>query len=272
MGLKGKTALVTGTGGYLGRALSKHLEEKGASIIPFDVAAGKDVTKWDHFKGLDKPDVVFHLQALDDPFKAWQNPRMVYRVNLGGTVNVLEFCRSGDVGRVIIVGTGSADFSDPFSRSMRLCEELALGYSSDYGLSSILVRPFDIYGKGQEATRLLPSLIAQSRKGKIQLGDPEAIGDFVHVKDVADAIAKAAEHRGNHPGPYEVGTGQAHTVKELVEMVRVRFGKPLMVTYTGHRTKGELSGRAADITRAKEELGWAPRINLDAGLRIMLGE
>ena len=274
-----RTFLVTGSKGFVGKYLVKELEKDRCSIIKFDKASGKDITKWKDLQSVPKADVVFHLAART--YVPWciENPRETYEINTFGTLNILEYCRKCNAK---LVYTSSYVYGIPeylpidenhplkpnntYSKSKLMAEQLCINYHTDYNLKCTILRPFNIYGPGQSNDFLMPTIVRQIKENnKIKLKDSSPKRDFIYVADMVNALTKAADY--NKFGIFNIGYGKSYSVEQVVKRLVNIHGKKVRVTYTNERRKNEVADCYADISKAKKELNWKPRVSIDDGLK-----
>lgn len=199
-----KSALVTGSEGFIGKSLIKELRRNNIQMIGLDKVSGKDITKWSDIEPLPKIDVVFHLAALTFIPFCLRNPREVYEINLLGTLNILEYCRKFNAKLVYassyVYGTPEylpidekhpLQAENPYTRSKIIAEKLCKSYHEDYNINIVILRPFNVYGPGQRSDFLIPLIIKQIKgNNKIQLKDPKPKRDFIYVKDISTVRLK----------------------------------------------------------------------------------
>lgn len=273
--------LITGSSGFVGKWLTQSLTKKGFSIIKFDKEENKFINNWNHLKEIKEIDFVFHLAAISFVPFATKNPRLAYEINTFGTLNILELCRLNNAKLIFpssyIYGTPKylpIDEKHPinpqntYAKSKFLAEELIKAYEEDYGLKSIILRFFNIYGPGQSNIFLISKIVSQLKKGKIVLDDPKPKRDFVYIQDAINAYIKAMAYKKS--GIFNIGSGKSHSVDEIVKKVIEIYGKEVKVKYLQKRRKNEVMDCVADIKKAEKELKWKPNIALEQGLRTML--
>jgi nucleoside-diphosphate-sugar epimerase len=153
-----------------------------------------------------------------------------------------------------------------------MAEELAQFYRCHSGLPLSIVRPFNLYGSGQDSRFLIPTLIRQFLDPavvEVQVADLRPRRDYLHVEDFVQMLVRILE-TGRH-GVFNAGFGTSVSVEEIARMVRIASGhttKPL-VSRNEERTH-EVMDVVADITKAREELHWAPQISLEQGIGHMV--
>lgn len=157
--------------------------------------------------------------------------------------------------------------------SKRIVEKLIEAYRIEYGMENIaIVRPVNTFGPHDDfdpkTALVVPALIARALSGEdpfVVWGDGSAVRDFLYVEDAVDGLLAAYE-RGLGKGPVNLGSGRGYSVRELVGYVFAAAGVRPDVVWDASRPAGE-SRKVADTTRAKDILGFAPRVGLEEGIR-----
>jgi len=287
MSLKGKRILVTGHDGFIGRKLVKELESNDNEVVGFDYRDGIDIRNWEQIREFDDIDIIYHLAAITFVPYSFENPRETYEVNVLGTLNILELARQIDVEKIVTMSSyvyGRPQYlpidedhplssNNPYTGSKLVMEQLCKAYTQDFGLDCVIFRPFNIYGAGQNENFLIPSIIKQLNEGKIELKDPEPKRDFIYVSDLINAQLKAGSFKGKEKlNIFNIGYGKSYSVKEIVDKIIGLYGKPVEVKYTGERRPNEVMDTVASIKKANDELRWKPTVDLESGLKKMMGE
>jgi UDP-glucose 4-epimerase len=287
MGLKGKRILVTGASGFIGRHLTTELQKQGAEVLALDAAGDNpiDLRDWhrleDFGNELGKLDLVYHLAGLMFVPYSFENPREIYEVNVLGTLNLLELCRLHNAEKVIFASSyvyGPPQYltidekhplnpTSPYARSKVMGEILLEAFHKDYGLKCTILRPFNIYGEGQSDNFLIPTILKQMAHGKIELVDPEPKRDFLYITDMVDAYLKVGEYDGGDFEIFNIGAGLSYSVDEIVQMVMEIWGKQVEVSYKHSRRRNEIMNVIANVDKAKNKLGWTPKVALKEGLK-----
>jgi CDP-glucose 4,6-dehydratase len=259
-------AAITGASGLIGRRLGALL---GASMA---VARGD-------LGALAGADVVFHLAAQTVVADAWRDPVATFEANVAYTWQVLE--AAGDA-RVVVASTDqvygpapplpcpeTAPLAPegPYPASKAAADLLArsLGGEADV----VVARLANVYGPGdRHTTRLVPGVVTAVLEGRrpVIRGDGSAARDLLHVDDAAAALIALAE-RGEAGEAYNVASGEAHTVREVVDAVLRAAGSDLEPEVEGGAPPGEGGRRALDVAKIAAATGWRPTIGLDEGLR-----
>jgi UDP-glucose 4-epimerase len=282
MNINGKRILVTGSTGFVGRNLVEELKRHNVEVVTLTDPEGHriDVVDWQKIKEIDDIDTVYHLAAKTYVPFSFENPRETYEVNVLGTLNILELCRLRNVEKIVFVSSyvyGQPRYlpideehpvqpTNPYMRSKVLGEELCRAYNNDFGIKCIIFRPFNVYGVGQSSDFLIPSIISQLQGGKIELKDPEPKRDYIYISDLISALIETGKFNG-HFEIFNIGYGKSYGVKEIVDKIVQLYGKDVKTNYKNERRKNEIMDVVADIRKAKEKLGWEPKININEGLK-----
>ena len=297
--------LVTGGGGFLGAAAIRALLARGDTAIAFDTQlagladAGPaeclvrvlgDITDMANVAqalALHKPDAVLHCAAIVGVLSSLGSPINVVRVNVEGSLNVFEAMRLSGIRRCIHLsseeayGPFRADKIDethpldpvlPYGICKVAVEQLGRSYHDLHGLEVVNLRTSWVYGPGLPRDRIPKNLVDAAlaeRELHIPTGADSAI-DHTHVDDVVSAILAALDHARHVYDVYNVASGTAPTVAEIVSIIRDLVpGAQLSVgsgTYRhGDRVEAVRKG-ALDVSRAAAELGWRPRYDIRSGL------
>jgi UDP-glucose 4-epimerase len=295
--------LVTGGAGFIGSHLANELQRRGhyvrvlddlSSGDPAALAAGinmnrgdvRDIPKlWSLLQGVD---IVYHLAARVSVPASVLYPREYNDVNVGGTVALLEACR--DVGSVkrVILASSAAVYGDhtqqpvhegmetrpaaPYAVSKVAAEQYLFTIGRLSGFETVALRIFNAYGPGQPLppahAPVIPQVMQQILgKGSVVVyGDGKQTRDFVYIDDVVDALLSAALAPEIDRQIINVGSGVETSVNDLVAAIGAITGLKPNVLYN-HEATGGLARLVADLTRAKQLLGYRPRVQLEAGLR-----
>jgi len=274
-----KSVLVTGSDGFLGNHVLRDLTRHGFNVFPKRRTDG-DVTKsttWDKFPATD---YLVDLAGLTFVPASWENPTEFVQSNSVSTSHALDFCRKNKTKMIFlstylyssklqtpIKETDEIDPANPYALSKLLGEQLCSFYAKLYGVEVIILRPFNVFGSGQNSRFLIPSIISQAMKGdEISVLDIRPARDFVFIEDLLDAVHKSITSDLRF-GIINVGTGIASTVEELIFSLADVIGRKLTINSSNQERFGEIHLTQADVSQAKLLLGWQPKWSLSQGLR-----
>jgi UDP-glucose 4-epimerase len=231
-----------------------------------------------------KPEVVFHLAAQIDVRKSAADPALDARINVEGTINVLQAARAAEVRRVVNTSTGGAIYGEaqeipapeshpnapeaPYGQSKYAAEGYCELFTRLFGLSTVSLRYGNVYGPRQDPlgeAGVVAIFCGKVRAGErpVVFGDGLQTRDYVHVHDVVAANLAAAGSEVS--GPINIGTGVETNVLELVEALAPHAHADFTPDHQPERP-GEVRHIALDASRAREELGWEARVPLGEGL------
>ena len=294
---------VLGGAGFIGSNLVDELLTQGMEVTVLDnFSEGKhenlarwkgnrrlevirgDVKDYDTVRrACDHRDWVFHLAAMSRIQPSITDPLSAFHQNVIGTANVAEACRQGGVKRVVYSASSSAygrknvppmvedmptDCLNPYSLSKKCGEEIFAMYRSLYGLSSCSLRYFNVYGPRHQEEGSYATVIAIFRKQKRErekltiVGDGTQRRDFTFVSDVVRANMLAAMNYGVNAETINIGTGKNYSINEIAEMVG---GETVNIP----PRLGEAQLTLANVTKARDLLGWSPQVSLEQGLLVL---
>lgn len=256
--------------------------ELGVEILRVDVRSYKSLLK--AFKGAES---VIHLAALISVEESASKPMLYNEVNTVGTLNVLKASLEAGVERVVYASS-AAVYGEPRSLPVRedhptkplsvygasklAGESYCTAFHSTYGVETLVLRYFNVYGPGQnvEYAGVIQKFIDRVSVGKppIIFGDGSQTRDFIHVLDVARANVNAVRSKVKH-GIFNIASGREISIRELADLISEISGRKVEPSYTEPRP-GDIKRSWADISKAAEVLGFKPEISLEKGLHLML--
>ncbi len=269
--------LVTGARGFVGSHLLPRLSALRHQPIAHDIEEGDLAQQPPAEDGIS---VVIHLAARSSVPESWTDPPAYYRANVLGAANVLEYCRRHGA-RLILVSSyvygrprylpidedHPLEAFNPYGHSKILAEEAARYYARAFGVQIVIVRPFNLYGPGQNPSFLIPTLMRQAldpEKDCIEVQDARPRRDFLFVGDFAELLVKLVDSTAN--GVYNAGTGTATSIGELAALLAELTAKHKPLVDLARPRPDEVLDMHASITRARRELGWEPRTAIREGL------
>ncbi len=280
---------VTGSEGFIGTNLNNKLrQEYKFSVLKLDSKLGFDLCVEKTLSSIEPFEVLVHLAALSFVPDAFKNPSRFYYTNMVSTLNALELCRKHNAKMVFISSfvygnprylpideNHSISAFNPYAQSKIIGESLCEGYNRDFGLSCIILRPFNIYGPEQNDSFLLPSIVKQIKSGEriIKLKDPRPKRDFVHVEDVVNAIylsIKKLTETSSSFEQYNVASGVSCSVLELTEIIKKvdsRYENLVFEFDSSQVRKNEVLETRGSYKKIFNDLNWEPKIPLEQGIK-----
>lgn len=301
--------LVTGGAGFIGSCLVEELIGRGCSVVILDnFSSGRK----ENLKGLigskrltivegdvrnrkvvDETsrgmDAVVHLAALVGVGESVRNPFETHDINVTGTLNVLEAAVKQNV-RKFVFASSAAVYGEgnplplqeefdlrpvsPYAASKVCAEYYCKMYRDCYGLSSVVLRFFNVYGPGQgfnEYAGVITRFVHNGFQGEplTVYGDGNQTRDFVNVKDVVEAIDKALMFKSSKTDIINICTGKQVTVNDVAFSLCGILGKNLRVLHVSPRA-GDILRNYGDPGKAQTVLGFKAQIRFEDGLRLLV--
>jgi UDP-glucuronate 4-epimerase len=233
-----------------------------------------------------KFDQVIHLAARAGVRPSLEEPALYQRVNVEGTVNVLEAARKHGVKKIIIASSSSVygvnakvPFSEsdpifsaisPYAASKLACEALGHVYHHVYGLDVVMLRFFTVYGPRQRpdlAIRKFATLINAGKPIPV-FGDGSMARDYTYVTDTLDGVM-ACTRREFGFEIFNLGESQTVTLNRLIELLEAALGKKAAIDRRPV-PPGDVPVTFADITKARDRLGYRPQIKIESGIELFI--
>ncbi len=294
--------LITGGAGFLGTALANALARQGGVVRVIDDVSTGDPARLDpavHFTRGDVNDipklwsllqgveVVYHLAARVSVSESVLYPRDYNATNVGGTVALIQAVRDAGVRRIVFTSSGAVygeqndervreeaipNPGSPYAVSKLAAEHYLNTIGALWGIDTVILRVFNAYGPGQQLRAshppVVPAMLRQALGGGsiIVHGDGRQQRDFVFVDDVVNALLAAAGASTVNRLVINVGSGVPTSINDVVATIGRCMSKeltPLRVT----AESGGVSRLCADLGRARERLGYVPKVSIDEGIR-----
>ena len=303
---KARKALVTGGAGFIGSHLAEALFRLGAAVVVLDDLTGGNVANLQRLPGvhfirgsiLDTNllarcmagcELVFHQAALGSVPGSINSPRRYHEVNAGGTLNVLEAARLVGARRVMFAASSSA-YGDsealpkvesmpvlaksPYAATKAAGEAMLRAWADSYGLDTVSLRYFNIFGPRQNANSAYAAVIAAFAKALLAgnnptiYGDGEQSRDFTYVDNAVHANLLAARADRRLGGAVlNVAVGRSVTVKELAAEMARQLDRPDLVAVHAPDRAGDVKHSLADLSAARAGIGYEPVIDFQRGLQ-----
>ena len=293
--------MVTGGFGFIGSRTAKALITKGYEVGVLDnLSTGEsaslpsevephigDIREYGIVERVvRKYDAVVHEAAIVSVQRSVEDPLTVSAVNIEGTLNLLRASAKAKVRKFVfassaaIYGGGEGlpkteymrpEPMSPYAVSKAASEYYCAAFAKVYGLQTVALRYFNVYGPGQkggEYSGVIPTFIRRASRGEplVIYGDGEQSRDFVHVDDVASANVLALERDVPAGAIFNIATGTPVTVNQLARLVVRTAGRPGSKLEHAPPRAGDIFGSYADIGRAKKLLGYSPKFTIEGGL------
>jgi nucleoside-diphosphate-sugar epimerase len=299
---------ITGGAGFIGLNLVQNLQAASEKVVVYDDFStgrkrflrdlSKDVKVQEgsvldlkelkkHVRGCE---YFVHLAGQPSVPRSIKEPVETAEINEIGTLHALIAARDAKVKRFVYVGSATAYGESPslpkvetmplaplspYAVSTIAAEHYARVFFTTYGLQTVVLRAFSVYGPMQDPTgpyaAVVPKFIVTLLEGKppVIAGDGKQSRDFVHVADVVEAIKAACIAPKAEGEVFNIASGSRITVNGLVNMINFLLGKEIQPKYEEARP-GDIRHSLADITKAQEMLGFRPRVNIHDGLKSTL--
>ena len=302
--------LLTGVAGFIGSHLAARLGARGDTIVGLDnfdetlypaalhgrnlalVADQVDFTAGDFLDAelverlftAHRFDVVVHLGALAGVRPSLEQPKRYQRVNIEGTLNLLEACRAHDVRRFVFASSSSVygahnevPFRErdpavrpasPYAASKRAGELFCSNYSDLFGIATSALRFFTVYGPRQRPEMAIHKFARLIRDGKPVpfFGDGSSARDYTYIDDIIDGVVASIDHcQGGVHRVYNLGGSRTTTLVRLVEMLEAGVGKKAILNRQPDQP-GDVPITYADVSHALDDLGYAPKVPIEDGI------
>jgi nucleoside-diphosphate-sugar epimerase len=296
--------LVTGGGGFIGSHLVERLLRDGLDARVLDnFATGHrvnlaaveadveliegDIQSYERVHNAVRGcEVVFHLAALPSVPRSIQDPLTSTASNVTGTLNVLLASRDEGVRRVVFSSSSSvygpqreypqcedaaARPISPYGVSKLAAEGYCRAFTQVYGLETVALRYFNVFGPRQDPlsqySAVIPKFITAVLEGErpVIFGDGEQSRDFTYVDNAVEGTLLASTADGVAGDTFNLACGEATTLNQLLDHIREISAKDVEAIYE-ERQPGDLQRSQADISRAREALGYEPEVDIRAGL------
>src|SRR5918911_1113590 len=298
--------LVTGGAGFIGSHIASALTAGGARVRVLDDLSTGHRENHDEINGdfdfihgsvadesllakvLDGVEVVFHEAAIPSVPRSVEAPRQSHIASVDGTFSLLLAARDKGVRRVVYAASSSAygdqptlpkseemrpDPLSPYAVAKLVGEYYCRAFTRVYGLETVSLRYFNVFGPrqdpGSQYSGVISLFISALLSGKqpIIYGDGEQSRDFTYISNVVDANLRAAETTRGIGEVINVATGERTTLNELLDTLKRITGRTEVEAEYREPRVGDVRHSLADISRARELLGYEPEVGLEEGLR-----
>jgi len=297
--------LITGVAGFIGSSIARAELQRGNDVLSIDCFIDyypraikennlKPLLSDPHFRFqeaslldanldalLDGVAVIYHQAAQAGVRASWGRDFQIYtQNNVQATQRLLEACKGRDL-RLVYASSSSVYGNtehlpmneehptvpiSPYGVTKLAAEYLARLYWTNFGVPTVSLRYFTVYGPGQRPDMAFHKLIKAMLRGEefAVFGDGDQTRDFTFISDAVAANLAAAE-RGRSGGVYNIGGGSRVTLKEVIALLEKIVAKPARIRNVEPQ-KGDVRHTYADTSRAREDFGYSPRVKLEDGL------
>lgn len=270
--------LVTGAAGFVGKHLVRKLLVEGHEVIAFDKRECNlgtktirgDIASFDFEEILEDVDVVFHLASLLGTAELFHRIIEAERVNVLGTLNLLEAMRRKEVNKILFTSKPNIWKHNPYSITKETCERYLEMYQCVYGFQAVIVRPYNIYGPAEELVeyrKAIPYFVIAALRGEpLEIfGNGEQTMDAIYIDDAVEALVRSAEVAPKET--VEIGSSKPVKVKYIAERIRDLTHATSPIVHVPMRRGEENAGEIRANGSMSRLLGFSPRITLDGGLK-----
>jgi nucleoside-diphosphate-sugar epimerase len=307
-----RKAIVTGGAGFIGSHIAEELVRRGIETIVIDDLSTGSINNLTslkesnllrvypkNVKQIEKLlpdeediDVIFHEAAIVSVPRSIKEPSVVHDVNVNATLDVMNFCVSHDVMRIVFASSAAVYGrienppateethcypSSPYGATKLAVENYLEAYNQTYNLETVALRYFNVYGPRQKLseyagviTLFINHLLR--KKSPVIFGDGSQSRDFAHVTDIVQANMLAMESQDAVGETFNVASGTSSTILELFEVLREVVGTPEIQPILAQPREGDVKVGAASIAKIKRLLGYEPRVPLREGLSELVAE
>jgi GDP-4-dehydro-6-deoxy-D-mannose reductase len=244
------TTVVTGAGGFVGQHLTRYLNGRGEQVVALrrqdcdmlDAGSVREVLRKAN------PERIFHLAAQSLPELSWSDPAATFRVNVEGTLNLLEAVRLAKINPSIVIACSSSEYAlssdghpiretdskeplSPYGVSKLAADHCAHVYAVRYGLNILRVRPFFLIGPGKvgDVCSDLARRVVAVERGQatdVPVGRLDIVRDFLDIRDGIEAMVLIGE-KGKAGQDYNVCAGHGHRIMEVLDGYRRLASRPV---------------------------------------------
>ena len=300
---------MTGGAGFIGSHIASALASAGARVRVIDDLSTGYRENLEEIKGdldfvqgsladevllrkaIENVELVFHEAAIPSVPRSVENPRQTHIASVESTFSLLLAAREHKVRRVVYAASSSA-YGDqatlpkvetmlpeplsPYAVAKLVGEHYCQVFTRVYGLETVSLRYFNVFGPRQDpsshysgvVSRFISDLLGGGRP--VIYGDGEQSRDFTYIENVVDANLKAAESVKGIGQVINIANGERISLNQLLDELKSLTGKPDVVADYQEPRAGDVKHSLADITRARELLGFEPRVGLRAGLELTI--
>ena len=277
-----KTILITGSSGFIGKNLIKKIPKYSTTIEKngekIDLRDKEKVLK------LKRVNTVIHL-AGKTPYSKKLSNNEIFEHNILGTLNILEYCISKKVEKLIFVSSyiyGNSKNNpinekhivqphNTYTKSKYLAEELCKNYAKKFGIKLIILRPFNLFGNLQKKGFLISNIIESIKNdSSILITNKNNKRDYLLIDDFIDVILKMIDFDSKFE-IFNIGSGKCYSFEKIIQIFEKKSGKKIKKENKVSK-KNNISKIQADISKITKKTGWHPKYNFEEGVEKILLE
>ena len=297
---------ITGGAGFIGTHLCKKLLELNHNVTVYDnfsnsskenfvseikqkitLISGDILDNSKLVSSMKNHDVVIHLAAKISVSESVKNPKETFDVNVNGTQNVLNSCEKNKISKIIVTSTAAVyqnistkiildessvtNPSSPYGSSKLAMEDMINDFTQTHDVNAIILRLFNVYGVGQspEYAGVITKFLSAAKDNSplTIFGDGSQTRDFVHVKDVINAIILSID--SSNFGLYNVATGTSTSILNLAHLIIEQSDKKLDVVFQKQQT-GDIQFSHCSISKIKQSLGFLPQCLITTEIKTLM--
>ena len=299
--------LLTGGTGFIGSHLAPLLVERGFDVYVLErYVTGRyvlgqmrefktvfgDLREYSTIKKIIseiKPDAVIHLASISPVAYSYDHPQEVIETNFTGTVNLAEAClrEVPHFGQFLFASTSETygngqnprgedtpqNPNSPYAITKLACEKYLMYLRDARKFPMTILRPFNTYGRKDNTHFVVERIIVQMLQSEtVRLGDPDPVRDLIYVDDHVNAYLTCLENEKAIGEIFNFCTGSGVSIRQLVEIIRELTGFEGEVIWNTIPSRPlDIMDLIGDYTKAKQKLGWEPKVKLKEGLKITIG-
>jgi nucleoside-diphosphate-sugar epimerase len=266
--------------------LAQHANRKLIHIVRGDI---KDIHKL--IPEITDVDIFFHQAAIASVVASIENPLFINDVNVTSTLKVMDYCIKHGIKRFVFASSaavygavGNVAVSEdlpcrpetPYGASKLACENYLQAYHSTYGLETVMLRYFNVYGPRQAYTE--SSVVINNFTNKlvnnetpVVYGDGLQSRDFIHVSDIVQANMAVLEKTNIAGESFNIASGNSYSINEILHIIKQITGTEYIQHKYAAARKGDVRFGKASIKKATDKLGYMPKMSLHEGLKQFVG-
>lgn len=268
--------LISGANGFVGSHLTSELYD----FEKFD-RNSKSIFDLSSWLSYGEKDYLIFLSARTNISESWKDPYLTYSDNTKSLHMALEYCRKYNVKLIyfssfvykikrkgIYKELDTIKAYNPYALSKISSEKLIEFYCSSFKMDAVILRPFNIYGPGQNNSFLIPHIYKEINKGlEIELLSLNPIRDYIYIKDVVNAVKLIVNSSFKGLNIYNISTGIGTSVGELISIIFNVIGKEYKIKEIGDPYQNKIKTAVGDNSLFKSDFNWKPKFNLKKGIK-----